>query len=93
MWKLRSMVLDAERQVVDLRDSNESDGLLFKMRTDPRVTPVGRVLRRTLPRRAAAAVERRPGRHVARRAPAAAAEGVRASTTTTCTAACASSPG
>ncbi len=47
MWKLRSMVQDADRQVIDLRDSNESDGLLFKMRTDPRITPVGRILRRT----------------------------------------------
>jgi exopolysaccharide biosynthesis polyprenyl glycosylphosphotransferase len=44
MWKFRSMVADAalmERPVV-----NEADGLLFKLRADPRVTPIGRVLRR-----------------------------------------------
>ena len=47
MWKLRSMVVDADHLVVDLTDQNESDGLLFKMRGDPRVTGVGRLLRRT----------------------------------------------
>ena len=46
MWKLRSMVVDAEaRRGVLLHDSDR-DGLMFKMRADPRVTPVGRVLRR-----------------------------------------------
>jgi exopolysaccharide biosynthesis polyprenyl glycosylphosphotransferase len=46
MLKFRSMVVDADRQVDALREANISDGLLFKMRVDPRVTPVGRVLRR-----------------------------------------------
>jgi len=46
MLKFRSMVPDAERRLDDLRDLNESDGLLFKMREDPRITPIGRVLRR-----------------------------------------------
>jgi exopolysaccharide biosynthesis polyprenyl glycosylphosphotransferase len=46
MLKFRSMVVDADRLLVDLHDSNVSDGLLFKMRQDPRVTPVGRWLRR-----------------------------------------------
>jgi exopolysaccharide biosynthesis polyprenyl glycosylphosphotransferase len=46
MLKFRSMVVDADRQVDALRAQNISDGLLFKMRVDPRVTPVGRVLRR-----------------------------------------------
>ncbi|WP_245821175.1 sugar transferase [Geodermatophilus pulveris] len=46
MLKFRSMVVDAERQLDALRAQNASDGLLFKMRLDPRVTPVGRVLRR-----------------------------------------------
>jgi exopolysaccharide biosynthesis polyprenyl glycosylphosphotransferase len=46
MLKFRSMVVDADRQVDLLRDANISDGLLFKMREDPRVTPVGRWLRR-----------------------------------------------
>ncbi len=46
MLKFRSMVVDADRQVDQLRDANISDGLLFKMREDPRVTHVGRWLRR-----------------------------------------------
>jgi exopolysaccharide biosynthesis polyprenyl glycosylphosphotransferase len=46
MLKFRSMVVDADRQVDLLRDANISDGLLFKLRDDPRVTPVGRWLRR-----------------------------------------------
>jgi exopolysaccharide biosynthesis polyprenyl glycosylphosphotransferase len=46
MLKFRSMVVDADRQVEALRAQNISDGLLFKMRVDPRVTPVGRWLRR-----------------------------------------------
>ncbi|MGY1708513.1 sugar transferase [Geodermatophilus sp. SYSU D00758] len=44
--KFRSMVVDADRQVEALAGQNISDGLLFKMRVDPRVTPVGRWLRR-----------------------------------------------
>jgi hypothetical protein len=39
MLKFRSMVVDADRQLEALRAENISDGLLFKMRTDPRVTP------------------------------------------------------
>ncbi|MGY1741761.1 MULTISPECIES: sugar transferase [unclassified Blastococcus] len=46
MLKFRSMVVDADRQVAALSAENISDGLLFKMRVDPRVTPVGRWLRR-----------------------------------------------
>jgi exopolysaccharide biosynthesis polyprenyl glycosylphosphotransferase len=46
MYKFRSMVVDADRQVDALQTQNISDGLLFKMRADPRVTPVGRLLRR-----------------------------------------------
>ncbi|SHN70805.1 exopolysaccharide biosynthesis polyprenyl glycosylphosphotransferase [Geodermatophilus obscurus] len=46
MLKFRSMVVDADRRVDALRAQSISDGLLFKMRVDPRVTPVGRVLRR-----------------------------------------------
>ncbi|MGY1699140.1 sugar transferase [Geodermatophilus sp. SYSU D00766] len=46
MLKFRSMVVDADRQVEALQAENISDGLLFKMRTDPRVTRVGRWLRR-----------------------------------------------
>jgi len=45
--KLRTMVVDAEDRLADLLASNESDGPLFKMRDDPRVTRVGRFLRKT----------------------------------------------
>jgi exopolysaccharide biosynthesis polyprenyl glycosylphosphotransferase len=46
MLKFRSMVVDADRQLDALRGDNISDGLLFKLQNDPRVTPVGRLLRR-----------------------------------------------
>jgi exopolysaccharide biosynthesis polyprenyl glycosylphosphotransferase len=46
MLKFRSMVADADVRREALRNDNISDGLLFKMRDDPRVTPVGRWLRR-----------------------------------------------
>jgi exopolysaccharide biosynthesis polyprenyl glycosylphosphotransferase len=46
MLKFRSMVVDADERLAALQAANESDGLLFKMRSDPRVTPVGRWLRR-----------------------------------------------
>jgi lipopolysaccharide/colanic/teichoic acid biosynthesis glycosyltransferase len=40
------MVVDAERRLAELREMNEFDGVLFKMRRDPRVTPVGARLRK-----------------------------------------------
>ena len=43
--KFRSMVPDAEQRLAALAGRNEADGLLFKLSRDPRVTPVGRVLR------------------------------------------------
>jgi exopolysaccharide biosynthesis polyprenyl glycosylphosphotransferase len=46
VYKFRTMVVDAEARLADLKDSNESDGLLFKMRNDPRVTRSGRFLRK-----------------------------------------------
>jgi exopolysaccharide biosynthesis polyprenyl glycosylphosphotransferase len=46
MLKFRSMVVDADRHLESLRSENISDGVLFKLRVDPRVTRVGRVLRR-----------------------------------------------
>ncbi|HEX2038388.1 MAG TPA: sugar transferase [Acidimicrobiales bacterium] len=46
MLKFRSMVADAEAQQAALAAANEADGPLFKVRHDPRVTRVGRVLRR-----------------------------------------------
>lgn len=46
LYKLRTMTLDAEERVVDLRDLNVAEGPLFKVPDDPRVTRLGRVLRR-----------------------------------------------
>ena len=44
--KFRTMVADAEQRRAELHAHNEGDGLLFKMRNDPRITPVGRWLRK-----------------------------------------------
>ena len=46
MVKLRSMYVDAEARRAALLERSDRDGLMFKMHDDPRVTPVGRVLRR-----------------------------------------------
>jgi exopolysaccharide biosynthesis polyprenyl glycosylphosphotransferase len=46
MHKLRTMYVDAEARKFALREQNEMDGPVFKMRDDPRITPVGAVLRR-----------------------------------------------
>src|SRR5207248_3403425 len=46
--KFRTMTADAEHRLCDLEPHNEAvGGVLFKMRRDPRVTPLGRWLRRT----------------------------------------------
>ena len=44
--KLRSMVTDAEARLAELKEHNEADGPLFKMSDDPRVTRVGRFIRK-----------------------------------------------
>jgi exopolysaccharide biosynthesis polyprenyl glycosylphosphotransferase len=46
MWKFRTMVVDAEKLRDGLDGTNQADGVLFKLRADPRVTRVGRWLRR-----------------------------------------------
>jgi exopolysaccharide biosynthesis polyprenyl glycosylphosphotransferase len=46
MLKFRSMIVDAEQQLQGLSSYNEGTGVLFKMKKDPRVTRVGRVLRK-----------------------------------------------
>jgi exopolysaccharide biosynthesis polyprenyl glycosylphosphotransferase len=46
MYKFRTMVVDAEQRRSQLLPSNDSDGVLFKLRKDPRVTVVGAHLRR-----------------------------------------------
>lgn len=46
-YKFRSMYLDAEARKAALMAQNESkDGVIFKMKNDPRITPVGRILRK-----------------------------------------------
>lgn len=45
MLKFRSMVADADQRLAALGSANVSDGLLFKIPDDPRITPVGRWLR------------------------------------------------
>jgi exopolysaccharide biosynthesis polyprenyl glycosylphosphotransferase len=47
VWKFRTMYTDAENRLAQLVDQNESDGLLFKIKNDPRISPIGRLLRRT----------------------------------------------
>jgi exopolysaccharide biosynthesis polyprenyl glycosylphosphotransferase len=46
IYKFRTMVVDAEQRLAELQDMNEFDGVLFKMRRDPRITPVGARLRK-----------------------------------------------
>jgi exopolysaccharide biosynthesis polyprenyl glycosylphosphotransferase len=46
VYKFRTMVVDAERRLGEIWDDNEGNGVLFKIRDDPRVTAVGRFLRR-----------------------------------------------
>ena len=45
VWKFRTMYVDAEDRLAGLVDQNETDGMLFKIKQDPRVFPVGRFLR------------------------------------------------
>jgi lipopolysaccharide/colanic/teichoic acid biosynthesis glycosyltransferase len=47
MLKFRTMVLDADSMKESLRDRNEAQGGLFKIAEDPRVTRIGRFLRRS----------------------------------------------
>ena len=46
MHKFRSMCTDAEKRLVELQDLNEKDGPVFKIANDPRITRVGRVIRK-----------------------------------------------
>ncbi len=46
MLKFRTMYADAADHQVELEEANEAEGALFKIRDDPRITPVGRFLRR-----------------------------------------------
>src|SRR4051794_5365026 len=44
-WKFRTMYRDADQRQADLESINEASGALFKIKDDPRMTPIGRVLR------------------------------------------------
>lgn len=46
MYKFRSMVTDADAKLAEIREFNEGSGALFKVRNDPRVTAVGRWIRK-----------------------------------------------
>ncbi len=46
MYKFRSMYVDADKDLHQLKERNEMKGPVFKMKNDPRITPVGRFLRR-----------------------------------------------
>ncbi len=46
-YKFRSMVIDAEARKAELLDQNETEGPIFKMERDPRITRMGRLLRKT----------------------------------------------
>ncbi|WP_286178894.1 sugar transferase [Bacillus sp. B4EP4a] len=47
MYKFRSMVSDAEDRLKDLLVLNEVSGAMFKMKNDPRITKIGKFIRRT----------------------------------------------
>ncbi len=46
MYKFRSMVVDADKRLKKLLKHSDVDGAMFKMKEDPRVTPVGRFIRK-----------------------------------------------
>ncbi|GAB6676615.1 sugar transferase [Bacillus cereus] len=47
MYKFRSMVTDAEERLKDLLHHNEVSGAMFKMKDDPRITKIGKFIRKT----------------------------------------------
>jgi len=47
LYKFRTMVPNAEQQMKDLEHLNEAEGPVFKIKKDPRVTPIGKILRKT----------------------------------------------
>lgn len=46
IYKFRSMYMDAEQRKAELMKQNEMDGLMFKMKEDPRIIPIGHFLRK-----------------------------------------------
>ncbi len=47
MYKFRSMIVNAEQLLKQLESKNEVSGHMFKMRNDPRITRIGRIIRKT----------------------------------------------
>lgn len=47
MYKLRSMCMDAEARFAEVQKENQSDGLAFKADDDPRITKIGKFIRKT----------------------------------------------
>ena len=47
IYKFRSMYQDAEVKLQTLKDQNEMQGFMFKMKNDPRITKIGKILRKT----------------------------------------------
>ena len=93
MLKFRTMVADAAEQQAELEAANEATGALFKIRDDPRVTRVGRFLRRFSLDEMPQLAERAAGRDEPRRAAAAAAPRLRAARATGTAGATSSCPG
>ena len=46
MWKFRSMYRDADERLAELKEQNEIAGAMFKMKNDPRITRIGRFIRK-----------------------------------------------
>jgi len=47
LYKFRTMVADAEKRLAELEQLNEVSGPVFKIKNDPRITPIGKFLRKT----------------------------------------------
>jgi len=47
IYKFRTMVVDAEKKMKEIEHLNEVSGPVFKIKNDPRITPIGRFLRKT----------------------------------------------
>ena len=47
VYKFRTMVVDAEKRIREIEHLNEVSGPVFKIKNDPRITPIGRFLRKT----------------------------------------------
>jgi exopolysaccharide biosynthesis polyprenyl glycosylphosphotransferase len=47
LYKFRTMIADAEQNLAEVENLNEVSGPVFKIKNDPRITPVGKIIRRT----------------------------------------------